>query len=891
MTQLKVQSIALDALVHDPRNPRLHDKRNIDIIKHSLVEHSQVEPLVVQANTMMVIGGNGRLEAMRALGWKTAACALVDISDTQARRLSIALNRTAELAEWDDRVLAKHLEELSALNDWSLEDLGFNDDELKDLADAFGVDDDVDDDVKRTGGLVADFGAPPFTVLDTRQGYWKERREWWWSIGLDASIGREHLVSTANTQAESKYKYMGGRGASKGGSAFDPVLAELMVLWHSAPGESILDPFAGGPVRGVVAAALGREYTGIDVRQSQVTANDSHWRQIKSSMPTIGAAPRAERPDYQPDLTPIECVDGIYVKRDDLYTVAGVSGGKVRSCWHLAQGASGLVTAGSRSSPQVNIVAHIAKRLDIPCRVHTPAGDASPEVADAIAAGATRVTHKPGHNSVIIKRARDDAEESGWTEIPFGMQCDAAVQQTRGQVADIPDEVTRVVIPVGSGMSLAGVLWGLDDIGSNISVLGVVVGADPTKRLDQYAPPDWRARVTLVDASVDYHEEVHASVGHVLLDPNYEAKCAEHLMPDDMLWIVGIRRTADPGDTAKMTKISSAWATKRVDCTTHGITKAGGCAGKCCVISSFWPAKANDGGPCAHLGDAGCTLKPKDRPATCHLFPMIINKSGTMVGWGQMMNPTSICGPCANKGPMLIEAIRPGLEEIMPDTDWDDVTARLIAGNDVDVVLPADIVRALRMEESMDENLVTPLSRQLYAPAVSATPVHQPDPEWVFGDAMDIDTVTDANRVFDALVTCPPYADLERYSDDPRDISTMEYDTFIPAFAEIMSRAVARLKDGAFAAVVVGEIRGKSGGLRGFVNDTVRIMRDAGCTFYNDAILVNSAGTAPIRAASYFNGGRKLVRVHQNVLIFYKGDKPRKDLPPRPAVSWATDDD
>jgi 1-aminocyclopropane-1-carboxylate deaminase/D-cysteine desulfhydrase-like pyridoxal-dependent ACC family enzyme len=143
--------------------------------------------------------------------------------------------------------------------------------------------------------------------------------------------------------------------------------------------------------------------------------------------------------------------------------------------------ATGLVTAGSRSSPQVNIVAHIAKTLGIPCRVHTPAGELSPEVQAAVGAGAEVVQHKAGYNNVIIKRARDDAKARGWREIPFGMECTEAVTQTRGQVASIAEAVRagaikRVVMPVGSGMSLAGVLHGLRGHGLTVPVVGVVVG-------------------------------------------------------------------------------------------------------------------------------------------------------------------------------------------------------------------------------------------------------------------------------------------------------------------------------------------------------------------------------------------------------------------------------
>lgn len=58
-----------------------------------------------------------------------------------------------------------------------------------------------------------------------------------------------------------------------GTSIFDPVLCELAYSWFTAPGHSVLDPFAGGSVRGIVASILGRHYTGIELRPEQVEAN------------------------------------------------------------------------------------------------------------------------------------------------------------------------------------------------------------------------------------------------------------------------------------------------------------------------------------------------------------------------------------------------------------------------------------------------------------------------------------------------------------------------------------------------------------------------------------------------------------------------------------------
>jgi 1-aminocyclopropane-1-carboxylate deaminase/D-cysteine desulfhydrase-like pyridoxal-dependent ACC family enzyme len=242
------------------------------------------------------------------------------------------------------------------------------------------------------------------------------------------------------------------------------------------------------------------------------------------------------------DLTPIERHGEYWVKRDDLFEIAGIRGGKARSCWNLAQGATGLTTAGSRSSPQVNIVAHVAAELGIDCRCHVPSGQLSPELEAAKDIGAEIVQHIPGHNNVIIARAREDAAARNWVEIPFGMECEEAVYQTSAQVSDLPDGINRIVVPVGSGMSLAGVLHGLREANLTIPVLGVRVGADPMKRLNKYAPSEWASSCELVKSGVDYHEEVYTDFP-IKLDPIYEGKCVKFLEPNDLLWIVGIRES------------------------------------------------------------------------------------------------------------------------------------------------------------------------------------------------------------------------------------------------------------------------------------------------------------------------------------------------------------
>lgn len=133
---MEVVDVKILELVEDPLNARTHDKRNIDAIKASLERFGQVEPLVVRAGSNVVVGGNGRLTAMHSLKWKTAAVTYQELTDAQAAALGIVLNRTAELAAWDNEQLAATLENLIDAGDGvdELSAIGFNSDELEKIA-------------------------------------------------------------------------------------------------------------------------------------------------------------------------------------------------------------------------------------------------------------------------------------------------------------------------------------------------------------------------------------------------------------------------------------------------------------------------------------------------------------------------------------------------------------------------------------------------------------------------------------------------------------------------------------------------------------------------------------------------------------------------------------
>lgn len=121
---MDVNSVRITDLVSDPNNARKHDDKNIEAIKGSLTQFGQRKPIVVQGN--VVIAGNGTLEAARQLGWDEIDIVQVpeDWTKDQAKAFALADNRTAELASWDEMVLAAQVIELKEAG-FEVADFGF----------------------------------------------------------------------------------------------------------------------------------------------------------------------------------------------------------------------------------------------------------------------------------------------------------------------------------------------------------------------------------------------------------------------------------------------------------------------------------------------------------------------------------------------------------------------------------------------------------------------------------------------------------------------------------------------------------------------------------------------------------------------------------------------
>ena len=156
--------------------------------------------------------------------------------------------------------------------------------------------------------------------------------------------------------------------------------------------------------------------------------------------------------------------------------------------------------------------------------------------------------------------------------------------------------------------------------------------------------------------------------------------------------------------------------------------------------------------------------------------------------------------------------------------------------------------------------------------------VKEQKPVWICADSRDMDYHLADGFEADFVFSCPPYADLEVYSKQPQDLSNMSYPEFKAAYRDIIQKACSYLKEDSFAAFVVGEARSKQGSYYGLVPDTIKAFEDAGAHFYNEMILVTQIATKALTVAEGFVKSRKIGKIHQNILVFVKGDPVKAAL-------------
>ena len=193
---LEITRVPIDSIYEDPANARLHGERNLDSIIASLRRFGQVEPLVVRKGDGRIIGGNGRHVAMKSLGWTECDVVEIELTESSATALGITLNRTAELAEWDDAVLGSLLGSLRA-DGFDLDVVGFDDDEIAALLDAAGLD--LDPGTAAADVIEDEAPDPPAEAFSRRGDLWL--------------LGDHRLLCGDSTSAEDVTRLMAGERA------------------------------------------------------------------------------------------------------------------------------------------------------------------------------------------------------------------------------------------------------------------------------------------------------------------------------------------------------------------------------------------------------------------------------------------------------------------------------------------------------------------------------------------------------------------------------------------------------------------------------------------------------------------------------------------------------
>ena len=122
---MKVERIKLAELRHDDQNARTHDQANLKAIAGSLEQFGQRKPIVITQDNK-VVAGNGTLTAAKLIGWTEIDCVRVpaDWTADQIKAYALADNRTAELAQWDEQVMAAQLLDLQEAG-FDIEAIGF----------------------------------------------------------------------------------------------------------------------------------------------------------------------------------------------------------------------------------------------------------------------------------------------------------------------------------------------------------------------------------------------------------------------------------------------------------------------------------------------------------------------------------------------------------------------------------------------------------------------------------------------------------------------------------------------------------------------------------------------------------------------------------------------
>lgn len=264
------------------------------------------------------------------------------------------------------------------------------------------------------------------------------------------------------------------------------------------------------------------------------------------------------------ELTRVDKFDDVWVKREDMPGFVSLdypSGSKVRQYNQMAAAAPGapmIVGCASHSAMQIYVAA-AAKQANVQAVIYVPARKVRTSATEyAAGLGAEINEVRPGYMNVVRSRARARAKEIGRV---VRWDVNAALMDAYEQTQNIPEEVQRVVVATGSGLTAAGVLAGLSThharpevvviatsgLASEEKIIGLATKAWEKGHglsLGKFNKP-WFPKLTLIRHPLKYEEDILKELPDgTPLDPYYAAKAWDYLKPGDCLWTPGLRCVA-----------------------------------------------------------------------------------------------------------------------------------------------------------------------------------------------------------------------------------------------------------------------------------------------------------------------------------------------------------
>lgn len=269
--------------------------------------------------------------------------------------------------------------------------------------------------------------------------------------------------------------------------------------------------------------------------------------------------------EYLLELTPVEKIGSLWFKREDYFAplgYGGINGSKLRQCIYLFSrhlSRAGVISGSSVKSPQISMSAIVAKRygqhaIEVIGATKVNTAMQHENVMIGAAAGARFVINKVAYNPALQRKTLELTNRfpSYWRlEYGISMPKESSSQDFDSfhrlgadQVSNIPEHITDLVIPTGSGNSAISILYGIYTYRPrNLKrIYFMLIGPNKMsfvhERLNAINPRILPWLIENVEGNVfdlhgeeyaTYQDEVQFEYNGIEFHPTYEAKCMKYL--------------------------------------------------------------------------------------------------------------------------------------------------------------------------------------------------------------------------------------------------------------------------------------------------------------------------------------------------------------------------